>query len=150
MSQTHSSAKGLKCFPAYNVSVNHLYGQPLTFAQSLIIDHFNINPIRNQFFDFQELFLNKADTSLILGIQFYYSFLVSQCYPNGHVASQRSEQVGGDLIMFMKEKISWKVVNTFHSSEEISLISVIVTDFSISNNKRLHWGSHKSPSENEV
>ena len=54
---------------------------------------------------------------------------------------------GGSLILFAKENIPCKVVNTFHFSEECEIISI---DFSISNKKWLLLGIYNPPSQNEA
>ena len=54
---------------------------------------------------------------------------------------------GGSLILFAKENIPCKVVNTFHFSEECEIISI---DFSISNKKWLLLGIYNPPSQNET
>ena len=54
---------------------------------------------------------------------------------------------GGDLILFVKENIPYKVLNTFLFSEECEMISI---DFSISNKKWLLLGIYNPPSQNEA
>ena len=54
---------------------------------------------------------------------------------------------GGGLILFVKENIPYKVVNTFHFSEECEIISL---DFSISNKKWLLLSIYNPRSQNEA
>ena len=54
---------------------------------------------------------------------------------------------GGGLILFIKENILCKVLNTFRFSEECEKISI---DFSISNKKWLLLGINNPPSQNEA
>ena len=54
---------------------------------------------------------------------------------------------GGGLILFVKENIPCKVLNTFRFSEECEIISI---DFSISNKKWLLLGIYNPPSQNEA
>ena len=54
---------------------------------------------------------------------------------------------GGGLILFVKENIPYKVVNTFHFSEEYEIISL---DFSISNKKWLLLSIYNPRSQNEA
>ena len=54
---------------------------------------------------------------------------------------------GGGLILFVKENIPCKVLNTFRFSEECEIISI---DFSISNKKWLLLGIYNPPLQNEA
>ena len=54
---------------------------------------------------------------------------------------------GGGLILFVKEYIPCKLLNTFRLSEECEIISI---DFSISNKKWLLLGIYNPPSQNEA
>ena len=53
----------------------------------------------------------------------------------------------GGLILFVKENIPCKVLNTFRFSEECEIISI---DFSISNKKWLLLGIYNPSSQNEA
>ena len=54
---------------------------------------------------------------------------------------------GGGLILFVKENILCKVLNTFRFSEECEIISI---NFSISNKKWLLLGIYNPPLQNEA
>ena len=54
---------------------------------------------------------------------------------------------GGGLILFVKENIPCKVLNTFRFSEECEIISI---DFSISNEKWLLLGIYNPQLQNEA
>ena len=54
---------------------------------------------------------------------------------------------GGGLILFVKESIPYKMLNTFRFSEECVINSI---DFSLSNKKWLLLGIYNPPLQNEA
>ena len=114
-------------------TVNFLHQQRLKYVKNLIIGHLNINSIRNKFLDFKELILGDTDICLILETKLDDSFPDQQFHVNGYKMFRKDwNNFGGGLILFVKESVPYKVLNTFRFSEECEIISI---DFSISDKK---------------
>ena len=78
------SVKELAQSPGANDgTVNFLHGQRLKYAKILIIDHLNINSIRNKFLDFKEVVLSETDICLISETKLGDSFPDQQFHVNG-------------------------------------------------------------------
>ena len=132
----HDSGKELAQSPVANDgTVNFLHQQRLKHAKNLIIGHLNINSSRNKFLDFKELILSDTDICLISETKLDDSFPDQEFHINGYkrFRKDRNKFLGG-LILFVKENVPCKVLNTFRFSEECEIISI---DFSISNKKWL-------------
>ena len=118
-------------------TVNFLHQQRLKYAKNLIIGHLNINSIRNKFLDFKELVLSDTDICLISDTKLGDSFPDQQFHVNGYKMFRKNwNRFGGGLILFVKENILCKVLNTFLFSGECEIISI---DFSISNKNGFFW-----------
>ena len=91
-----------------------------------------MNSIRNKFLDFKELVLSDTDICLISETKLDDSFPDQQFHVNGYKMFRKDRnKFGGGLILFVKENIPCKVLNTFRFSEECEIISI---DFCISDN----------------
>ena len=145
----NDSGKELAQSPVANDStVNFLHQQRLKYAKNLIIGHLNINSIRNKFLDFKKVVLSDTDIYLISETKLDDSFPDQQFHVNGYKMFRKDRnKFGGGLILFVKENIPCKVLNTFRFSEECEIISI---DFSISNKKWLLLGIYNPPSQNEA
>ena len=129
-------------------TVNFLHQQRLKYAKNLIIGDLNINSIRNKFLDFKELVLSDTGICLIWETKLDDSFLDQQFHVNGYKMFRKiRNKFRGGLILFVKENIPCKVLNTFRFSEECEIISI---DFSISNKKWLLLGIYNPPPQNEA
>ena len=96
-----------------------------------------MNSIRNKFLDFKMLVLSDTDISLISERKFDDSFPDQQFHVNGYKMFRKDQnKFGGGLILFVKENIPCKVLNTFPFSEESEVITI---DLSISNKNRFFW-----------
>ena len=136
----NDSGKELAQSPVANDgTVNFLHQQLLKYAKNLIIGHLDINSIRNKFLDFKELILSDTDICLISETKLDDSFPDQQFHVNGYKMFRKDRnKFGGGLILFVKENIPCKVLNTFRFSEECEIISI---DFSISNKKMASFGN---------
>ena len=145
----NDSGKELAQSPVANDgTVNFLHQQRLKYAKNLIIGHLNINSIRNKFLDFKELVLSDTDICLISETKLDDSFPDQQFHVNGYKMFRKDRnKFGGGLILFVKENIPCKVLNTFRFSEECEIISI---NFSMSNKTWLLLGIYNPPSQNEV
>ena len=132
----NDSGKELAQSPVANDgTVKFLHQQRVKYAKNLIIGHLNINSIRNKFLDFKELILSDTDICLISETKLDDSFPDQQFHVNGYKMFRKDRnKFGGGLILFVKENVPCKVLNTFRFSEECEIISI---DFSISNKKWL-------------
>ena len=71
----NDSGKELAQSPVANDStISLLHQQRLKYAKKLIIDHLNINSIRNKFLDYTEFVLSDTDICLILETKLDDSF----------------------------------------------------------------------------
>ena len=114
-------------------AVNFLHQQRLKYAENLIICHLNINSIKNKFLDFKGLILSDRDICLISETELDDSSQDQQFHVNRYkMFCKDPNKFGGGLILFVKEKIPCKALNTFRFSEECEIISI---DFNISNKK---------------
>ena len=106
-------------------TVNFLPQQRLKYAKNLIIGHLNINSIRNKFLDFKKLIVSDTDICLISETNLDDSFPDQQFHVNGYkLFCKDRNKFGGGLILFVKENIPCKVLNTFRFSEECETISI--------------------------
>ena len=145
----NDSGKELAQSPVANDGTkNSLHQQRLKYAKNLIIGHLNMNSIRNRFLDFKELVLSDTNICLISETKLDDSFPDQQFHVNGYKMFRKDRnKFGGGLILFVKENIPSKVLNTFRFSEECEIISI---DFSISNKKWLLLGIYNAPSQTEA
>ena len=97
---------------------------------------------------YQELVRSDTYICLLSETKLDDSFPDQQSHVNGYKMFRKDRnKFGGDLILFVKENIPYKVLNTFRFSEECEMISI---DFSISNKKWLLLGIYNPPSQNEA
>ena len=114
-------------------TVNFLHQHCVKYAKNLIIGHLNINSIRTKFLYFKELFFRDTNICLNSETKLDDSFPDQQFHVNGYKMFRKDRnKFGGGLILFFKENIPCKVLNTFCFSEECEIISI---DFSISKKK---------------
>ena len=96
-----------------------------------------MNSIRNKFLDFKELVLSDTDICLISETKLDDSFPDQQFHVNGYKMFRKDwNKFEGSLILFVKENIPCKVLNTFPFSEECEVIPI---DLSISNKNHFFW-----------
>ena len=127
----------MKSLVANDGTVNFLHQKRLKYAKNLIIDHLKMNSIRNKFLDFKELVLSDTDICLISETKLDDSFPDQQFHVNGYKMFRKDwNKFEGSLILFVKENIPCKVLNTFPFSEECEVIPI---DLSISNKNRFFW-----------
>ena len=114
----------------------------VSYTKNVVIyDNLNIKYIKSNSFHFKEPLLTKIDISLISETKIYDLLPNRQFADNRYKLFRRdNNRNGGRVILYVKENISCKLVNSFNCSEENRIIAL---RFSISNTKWLRLDLYK-------
>ena len=115
--------------------------------KKVIIDHLNVNSLRNKFVAVDELIKNKIDVCLIWETKVDESFPNQQFKINGYnMSGSDRDRFGGGLMFYVDEQIPSKVL----SLESIPMdIELILLEFTVKNQRWLCVGIYRPPSQNE-
>ena len=120
----------------------------LTYLKNLIIDHLNINSVRNKFSSLQQTVLSKTDILLLSETKIDDSFPNSQFYAEGFKMYRKDRtKTGGGLLLYVNENLPGKIINSYKFKENSE---IIVFEFSVSNKKWLLLGNYRPPSQNDL
>ena len=117
------------------------------YAKNTIINHLNINSIRNKF-DTLDNIVKAFDIFLISELKFDNTFPISQFTIGGYKVFRRDRnRFGGGLILYINENIPCKPLSNHPMFSDLELMA-----FELHQSKRkwLFLGIYKSPSQNDI
>ena len=122
--------------------------QRLTYPKNLIIDHLNINSVRNKFSSFQQTVLSKTDILLLSEAKIDDSFPNSQFFAEGFkMYCKDRAKTGGGLLLYENENLPGKIINSYKFKENSE---IILFEFSVSNKNWLLLGNFRPPPQNDL
>ena len=112
----------------------------------MIIDHLNINSVRNKFSSLQLTDLSKTDILLLSESKIDGSFPDSQFFAEcSKMYCKDRTKTGGELLLYVNENLPGKIISSYNFKENSK---TILFEFSVSNKKWLLLGNYKPTSQN--
>ena len=122
-------------------TLSSLQQQRLNYTKYVIYENLNIKSIKSKSIHFKELIRNKTDISLISETKTYDLLPNGQFFYNRwNLYRRNNNRNGGWKILYVKENIPSKLVNSLNFSKENKIIAF---RFSISNTKWILLGLYK-------
>ena len=101
----------------------HIQKQCIENPKNVLIDHLNVNSLRNKFDSIQLLIKEHIDICLLTETKLYNSFPNQQFHLNGYKLFLKDRnKFGGGIAFYVNEIIPCKILNTHDLPDNIELL----------------------------